>query len=229
MALIASTSRQVDVRVSTSSSVGLVNASLNMVGIAAASTTIDAQTGAFNLNATNTTITAEHFRVGGTGVGGFGLYASSTLSVFFRDGFFTVAPSRSAITIDNKTIDTNPAAQFYRIGFATTSPGAASNVTLSGSPSSFVWFRDGSGGLYGEAFDNADGNPGSIRFDDSSNSIIVSGTVYADDGVTTLGGPTCDGSTQNVRIVVNSGSYASSTSCCGGKWNLLIPSCKLCR
>ncbi len=213
-ALIASTSRQVDVRIATSSTVGLTNASFNISGIAAASTTIDAISGAFGLNATNTTVTAEYFTLSGVNTNGLNLRSSSTLSVF-KDGLINVVPGRSGITIDAATVDTNPASQFFRIGFATTSVGAASNVTLSGSPSSFIWFRDGSGDLYGENFDNGDGNPGSIRFDDSSNSIIVSGTVYSDDGVTAMGGPTCDGSTQNVRIVVNSGSYASSTSCSG--------------
>ncbi len=213
-ALIASTSRQVDVRIATSSQIGLTNASLNLVGIASASTTIDALSGTFSLNATNTTVTAEHFRVAGTNAEGFGLKASSTLSVF-RDGLFTVAPSRTGITVDASTIDTNPTVQYYRVGFATTSPGAASNITLQGSPSSFIWFREGTGGLYGEAFDNNDSNPGSIRFDDSSNTVTISGVVYADAGLTTLGGPTCDGSTQNVRVVVDGGTYASSTSCNG--------------
>ena len=212
VALSASTSRQVDVRIATSSQIGFTGASLNMIGTAAASTTLDAQAGAYSLNATNTTITAENFRITGTDTAGFGLRASTTLSVF-RDGHFTVNPSRSAITVDASTVDTNPTAQYYRVGFATSSPGTTTNVTLSGSPSSFIWFREGTGGLYGEAYDGADANPGAIRFDDSSNTIIVSGTVYNDAGATSLGGPTCDGVTNNVRVVVDGGSYASSTSC----------------
>ncbi len=215
VALIASTSRQVDVRVSTSSTIGFTNASLNLVGSAAASTTIDAQTGAFGLSATNTTLTAEHFTVAGTNANGFGLYASSTLSTF-RDGFFTVVPGRTGITFSTSTINTNPSAQFFRIGFATTTAGSATNVTLVGTTTNFVWFREGTGNLYGEAYDGADANPGSIRFDDSSNSIVVSGVVYSDDGVTPQGAPTCNGTTPNVRIVVNSGTYTASTTCAAG-------------
>jgi hypothetical protein len=214
-ALLASTSRQVDVRVSTSSQIGFTNASLNMVGNSVASTTIDAQTGAFALSATNTTVTAEYFTVAGTNVSGFGLYSSSTLSTF-RDGFFTVVPGRTGITFSTSTINTNPSAQFYRIGFATSSAGSATNVTLVGTSSNFVWFREGSGNLYGEAFDGADANPGSIRFDDSSNSIVVSGVVYSDDGITPQGAPTCNGTTPNVRIVVNGGTYTASTTCAAG-------------
>lgn len=215
VALIASTSRAVDVRVASSSSVGLSGASLNLVGSAVASTTIDAISGAFTMNATSTTITAEHFRFAGAGVNGLGLRASTTLSTF-RDGFFTVVPNQTGITISSTTVAQNPSAQLFRIGFATTSAGAASNVTLSGTTSAFVWFREGTGNLYGENFDAGDGNPGSVRFDDSSNSIVVSGIVYSNDGSTPLGAPTCNGSTLNVRIVVNSGSYSSSTSCAAG-------------
>jgi hypothetical protein len=214
-ALTASTSRQVDVRVASSSSVGLTSASLNLVGTTTASTTINAITGTFGLSATNTTITAEHFTMAGMNAAGLALRASTTLSTF-RDGFFTVVPGQTGITISSTTVAQNPSAQFFRIGFATSSAGAGSNVTLVGTTSQFVWFRTGSGNLYGEAYDASDANPGSIRFDDSSNSIIVSGIVYADDGVTALGAPTCNGSTLNVRIVVDGGTYSSSTSCAAG-------------
>jgi len=210
--LPASTSRQVDVRIATSSQVGFINSSLRIVGAAGATTTIDAQTGAFGLNATNTTLTAQYFNAAGTNVNGFGLYASSTISTF-SDGFFTVAPGRIGVTFDNTTINNNPSAQFFRIGFATTTAGSATNARVSGATSNFVWFRDGTGNLYGEAYDGADANPGSLRFDDSSNSITISGVVYADDGVTPLGAPTCNGVTPNVRVVVNNASYTASTSC----------------
>ncbi len=201
--------RQVDVRVATSSTVGFSSSTLSMQGSATASTTIDAQTGAFSLNASNTTITAEYFTVAGTDASGFGLRASTTLSTF-RDGFFTVTPGRTGITISSTTVSHNPSAQFYRIGFATTSAGTASNVTLVGTSTSFVWFREGGGGLYGEAYDAGDANPGSVRWDDSSNSIVVSGIVYADDGVTPRSSSTV------VRIVVDGGTYTATTSSTAG-------------
>ena len=215
VALTGSTSRQVDVRIATSSNVGFVSASLNLVGIAGASTTIDAVSGTYDISATNTTITASNFTVAGANASGLQLNASTTLSTF-QDGFFTVVPGRTGITISSSTVTHNPAAQYQRISFATTTAGAATNVTLSGTSSTFVWFRNGTGNLYGEAFDAGDGNPGSIRWDDSSNSIVVSGVVYADDGVTPLGSGACNGSALSVRIVVNNGSYSSSTSCAAG-------------
>ncbi|MBY0310038.1 DUF2341 domain-containing protein [Patescibacteria group bacterium] len=213
--LTGSTSRQVDVRVASSSSVGLVNATLNLTGTTTASTTVAAVSGSYAFSATSSTLTAEHFTFAGLDTTGMALRASTTLSTF-RDGFFTVVPGRTGITISSTTVEQNPSAQFFRIGFASTTPGAGSNVTLVGTTSQFVWFRTGSGNLYGEAFDAGDGNPGSIRFDDSSNSIVVSGIVYSDDGVTALGAPTCNGTSLNVRIVVDGGTYSSSTSCAAG-------------
>jgi hypothetical protein len=210
--LTGSTSRQVDVRIASSSYIGFTNASLNLVGLSSASTTIASQSGAFTLVATNTTVTAEHFTTAGTGVGGFGLLASSTLATF-RDGYFSVVPGQTGITLSSSTITKNASAQLYRISFATTTPGSASNVTVTGTTSSFVWFRSGGGNLYGEAYDSGDGNPGSVRFDDSSNSITVAGTVYADDGITLLGAPTCNSTTPNVRIVIDGGTYSASTTC----------------
>ncbi len=214
-ALLASTSRQVDVRIATSARIGFVSASLNLVGGTGATTTIDAVSGAYSLSATNTTITAQNFSVAGADAFGLTLRASTTLSSF-QDGLFTVVPGRSGMTISSSTVAHNPSAQFQRISFATTSAGVGTNVTLVGTTGSFVWFRNGLGNLYGEAYDAGDANPGSIRFDDSSNSITVSGTVYANDGTTTLGSPTCNGTTPNVRIVVNNGTYTASTSCAAG-------------
>ena len=90
------------------------------------------------------------------------------------------------------------------------------NVALSGTSTDYVWFRDGIGSVYGEDFDDDDANPGAIRWDDSSYQTEVSGVVYADDGVTPLGAPTCDGVTENVRIVIDGGTYTDTTSCDSG-------------
>ena len=213
--VLTGANRQVDVKVASSSNISLTNASLSMVGTSTASSTISAIGGTYTFTINNVTLNNQYFTINDIGSSGLNLTSSSTLTTF-SDGYVNVAPGRTAITIDASTVDTNPAKQLHRIGFATTSLGTASNVTLSGSPTSFVWFRDGVGGLYGEAFDSGDSDPGSIRFDDSAFLVTVSGTVYSDSGTTPMGSPTCDGSTQNVRIVVDGGTYASSTSCDAG-------------
>ena len=98
----------------------------------------------------------------------------------------------------------------------------ARNVTqIGGTPGSYWWFRGSAGDIDGEAFDNDTGNPGSVRWDDSQLLITVAGTVYSDDGVTTMGAPVCDGSTQSVRIVVNGGSsYTGSCNASTGAFSI---------
>lgn len=204
--------RQVDVKVASSSNISLIGASLSMIGTSTASTTISAISGTYTITASNSTLNNQYFTLSGTGIDGLNLTASTTLTTF-SDGYLDIAPSYTGIKVDASTIDTNPAKQLFRIGFATTTTGAAGNVTLTGSPSSFIWFRTGFGNLYGEAFDSGDANPGSIRFDDSAFLVTVLGTVYSDDGTTPMSVLTCNGVTPNVRLVVDGGTYASSTSC----------------
>ncbi|MFN3692835.1 MAG: DUF2341 domain-containing protein [Candidatus Paceibacteria bacterium] len=204
--------RQVDVRVASGSSIGFTAASLNLTGTTSATTTVAALTGSFSLNATNSIVTARNFSVASTGPAGFGLLGSTTLSQF-DDGYVEVTPGTSGLRIDGTTVNTNPAKQFLRVAFATTTAGTGSNVTFTGTSTSFVWFKEGTGNLYGEAFDGGDTNPGAIRFDDSSYLITVSGRVLRSDGSAALGAPVCDGVTPNVRVVVNSGSYTAQTSC----------------
>ena len=210
--LSATTSRQVNVRVAGGASVTASSSVLQIVGSSTASTTIDALSGTFTLTAQTATVTASYFEVAGTDVAGFNLSASSTVTSF-DNALFTIGTGVAAITVDASTIDTNPASQFFNTNFV--SAGGNVNVTLSGSPSSYWWFRDGSGDRYGEAYDNADGDPGSIRWDDSSYVIDISGTVYADDGVTPLGTPVCDGVSNVVRVVVDGGTYTNSVPCSG--------------
>lgn len=212
VSLATTTPRQVDVRIQNGATVIASSSGLSIVGSSTASTTIDAQSGSFTLRTNTASVTAQYFEVTGTNASGFQLTSSSTVNTF-NNAYFRIPAASSAVTVDASTIDTTPAKQFFDTDFVTA--GGNVNVTLSGSPTSYWWFRDGAGDRYGEAFDNADGNPGSIRWDDSSYSIVVSGTVYADDGNSTLGGPTCDGVTNSVRIVVDGGVYSSSTPCSG--------------
>jgi hypothetical protein len=127
-------------------------------------------------------------------------------------GAFTVsAASASAITLSSTTINASPSKQIYNIRFATTSAIAAYNVSQTdGTPSSFWWFRSGTGNLYGEAKD-----------DDSSIVITVSGRVYSDVGVTPIIGGTCDGSTAVVKVVISGGaSYTGSCSNINGTYTI---------
>ena len=77
------------------------------------------------------------------------------------------------------------------------------NVTADGVPTTFWLFSNGTGNIYGEAFDNDDGDPGSIQWDDSNFAVTISGVVYSDDGVTPMSAPVCNGSTEVVRVVLD--------------------------
>lgn len=212
---LGSSSRAVDVRLANGATTTVTSANLSILGTSSASTTIAAQSGSFNLIVSSSTLNAEYFTVANVATSGLQITASSSIGTF-KDAAFTVTPGRTGITIDGGTINTNSAEQYVNFNFATTSAGAATNVTLSGTSTNYVWFRTGSGNLYGEAYDANDANPGAIRFDDSSYLITVSGIVYSDDGTTPMGAPVCNGVTNNVRIVVNGGSYTSAVPCNAG-------------
>ena len=211
---LASTPRAVNVRVASSSSVTIDSANLVITGTSTASTTIGAITGTYTFILTGADVSAQYFTVAGTDSDGMQWLASTTITQF-EDGLFDVATSSfTGISIDDTTIDTNPTSQFERIGFTSSDTSDSFNVTRVGStPSSFVWFREGFGNLYGEAFDQNDADPGNIRFDDSSITIAISGTVYSDTGSTPLGAPTCDGVTNVVRVVVNGGGFTDTVPC----------------
>ncbi len=215
-ALGTSSERQVDVRIAANATTTISNgATLSIIGAPAASTTIDAQSGAYGMVLNTAVLNAEYFSLTNTATSGLQLLASTSINVF-KDGSVAVVPGRTGMTIDGSTVNTNPSEQYLNFRFATTSAGLGTNVTLSGTSTNFIWFRSGAGALYGEAFDANDVDPGALRFDDSSYIITVSGVVYSDDGVTPMGTSTCDGVTPNVRIVVAGGLYSNAVSCAIG-------------
>jgi hypothetical protein len=112
--------------------------------------------------------------------------------------FATTTPSVNRIDAEYRNL-TNPTS-FYATSSAET---VAHNVTTNGVPTTFWLFSGGTGNLYGEDYDNDDGDPGSIQWDDSNFSISISGTVYSNDGVTPATYPVCNGSTEVVTVVLD--------------------------
>lgn len=206
--------RKAMVSFASSSVVTIAGATLSIVGSSSATTTMDAFTGTYALSVLRGTTTASHYSFAGLGASGLVL-ASSTKVIGLSDGAFTLGvASGTALTVSSSTINNaTTSLQIYRVSFGTTTAITGRNVTQKdGNPSLFWWFKETTGNLDGEAFDNDTGDPGSIRWDDSSLAITISGTVYSDDGVTTMGAPTCNGSSPNVRVVTSSG-IATSTHC----------------
>jgi len=220
---LSTTSRQANVRFASGAGATFSGATLNITGISSASTTIANQgSGTYSLSITGGTLTAQYYQF--TDLGGSGLSLLGTVSVpTMNNGSFTVgAAAGSALTISSTTINASPAKQITGVRFATSTAIAAKNVSQTdGTPTSFWWFKTGYGNLYGEAYDNDTGDPGSIRFDDSNIVITISGTVYSDAGVTPLTGGTCNGSAQSVKVVVNGGtSYTGSCSAADGSYSI---------
>lgn len=197
---------------------------LQMLGAANATTTIANQgSGTYLFTVSSSTLNAQYYQVRNTNAAGLSLSGSTTITSLANGDFELGTNGGSLITVASTTINHNPALQIQHVRFATSS-GITSgiNVTQSGTtPASYWWFRNASGNLAGEAFDDDTGNPGSVRWDDSQLLITVSGTVYSDDGVTAMGAPVCNGSTQNVRIVVNGGtSYTGSCNASTGAFSI---------
>jgi hypothetical protein len=215
--------RQVNVRFASGASAAFTNATVSMTGISTASTTVDNQgSGNYTVSVSGGSLTADYYQFSNMGSTGLSLLNAVSVSNFGHATYNVSLAAATAITLSSTTINANPSKQILNVRFATSSAIAAKNVTQTdGTPASFWWFRSGTGNLYGEQYDNDTGNPGSVRFDNSSVVVTISGTVYSDDGVTPLTGGTCNGVAQSVKVVVNGGtSYTGSCSAVNGSYSI---------
>lgn len=212
---ISGSPRQVTVRFAdTASSTYSESAALHIIGSSTATTTITNQgSGSYGIEVSSSTIDASFYDFSNMNTAGLYL-SSSTLITSLADGSFTLDTNGgSMISLATSTIDANSELQIERVSFATSS-GISSgfNVTeVGGVATSYVWFRNHYGNYDGEANDNDSGSPGEIRWDDSGNTISVSGTVYENDRVTAMNAVTCDDVTAVVRVRVNGGGDHTGT------------------
>jgi hypothetical protein len=217
-ALTGGSERQVDVRIASGAAITVQGSTLHILGGASATTTIANQgSGTYALSVASGTVNAQYYQVRHTNASGLLLSGSTTITSLTSGDFELGTNGGTLLTVSSTTINHNPALQIQYVRFATsTGIATGTSVTQSdGTPASYWWFRNAVGNLSGEAYDNDTGNPGSIRWDDSQLLITLSGTVYSDDGVTPMGAPVCDGSTQSIRVVVQGGS-AFTGSCTPG-------------
>lgn len=201
----------------------ITDATFEVLGSSATSTTVANQgSGTYAINISAGTTTAQYYEM--IDLGSTGVSLTNAVSVTsLDDGLFTVAaPGGSAITLSSTTIDANVGKQIYRVTFATTTAISAFNISQTdGTPASYWWFRESLGNLDGEALDNDTGDPGSVRWDDSSLTVAISGVVYADAGVTPLTAGTCSAGTP-VRLVVEGGATYDQ-ACTGGAGAFTFP------
>ncbi len=212
--------RAANVRIAPSASVS-IGGTLRMLGDAVASTTVANQgSGTFALSVQGT-VNAQYYRVRNTDANGFGLYGTTTVTSLAQGDFELGSTGGTMLSLSQGTINQNPALQIQQVRFAT-STGVSSgfNVTATGTPISYVWFRNHYGNYASEAYDSdLGGNPGFVRFDDSGFSITVSGNVYSDRGTTAIGAP-CDGTTPVVKIAVGGGTYSGSCNAGSGAFSI---------
>ncbi len=206
-ALSATTSRQARIYFADGASALFGTSTLSITGTSTASTTITNQgSGTYSVSVLNGTTTASYYDFANLTSVGLLLSGTTHITTLSNGRFIPSVSSGSGLTVSSTTIDANPALQIHRVTFSTTTNIAAYNVSqIDGTPTSYWWFRESAGNIGGEYFDNDTGDPGSIRWDDSSLVITVSGTVYESDEITPMGSPTCDGATPNIKIVVEGG------------------------
>jgi hypothetical protein len=219
---LAGSERAAAVALADGASVNISGATLNMIGDASASTTVSNQgSGSYSLAVTDSTVNAQYVDVEDADADGLQVLGASTIAQFSDTAFILDAEGGTAMTVASSTIDANTTLQLDGISFSLGGATTGSNVTVTGTPVSYWKFQDHYGDIDGEAFDSdPGGDPGNIRWDDSSFSITVSGNAYSDEGSTVS--TACDGSTPVVRIRVNGGGDHTG-SCSGGDGSFSIP------
>ncbi len=219
---LGGSSRAASVRLASGASVAISSGTWRLLGAAGATTTIDNQgSGSFSLALSGGILNAQYYSIRNMGSAGFQLSGTPTVSSL-SDGDIELAQAGgSAMTLASTVVDQNPALQILRMRIATTTAIGGYNVTETGTPSSYWWFRGHTGNLAGESFDSdPGGNPGYVRWDDSGYDIAVSGHVYSDHGGAAIGNPPCDGTTQSVKLVVDRGTtYTTSCAAVSGAFS----------
>jgi hypothetical protein len=221
-------SRAVSVNIANSSTVNFTGGTLEMLGSASATTTVQNQgVGTYTFIVNGANLNAQYYQIGSTTPLGLTLQGATTIASLANGSFILSIPSGgSSITASSTVIDRNALLQIQQVKFATTTGvNTGFNVTETGVPTStanFWWFRNAYGINAGEAHNNdAGGNPGYIHWDDSGYNISVSGHIYADHGNTVIGNPPCDG-TADINLFVGSNTY--TTSCNAGTGLYTFPS-----
>ncbi len=220
---LGTSSRQVDVRFASGANATFTGSVFTVMGTTTGTTTIRNQgSGTYTLSVSGGTSTASYYDFGDLGLTGVSLQDATKVTSFGNGRFAPGINTGTGLTVSSSTIDVNAGLQIFGVEFSTTTAITATNVTQTGGvPLSYWWFRNSAGNIDGEAFDSDTGDPGSVRWDDSSLSITVSGIVYDDDETTPLGAPTCGVGGTPVRIVVeNGGTYDGA---CDGSGVFTIP------
>ena len=215
--------RPVNVRFDANATATLdVGGTLNVIGTATASTTINRQgAGNYAIKVEGGTLNMQYYQVSNADQYGLNLTGSPTITSLDYGNYELSVEGGSMMTVVSTVIDANITKIITGCSFSTTSDlNTAYNVTETGTPSSYWTFEEHYGNLDGEAYDSDPGDiPGYIRWDDSG--ITVSGTIYLDEGQSIYD---CSGNTLTVRIKLNGiGDYTDDCTGVGGTYSMTVP------
>jgi hypothetical protein len=212
---ISGTPRVANVRLAPNATTTLSSGTWNIVGSAAATTTIATMGGGmYALSVAGGTFNAQYYRIRDTGVTGLNFSGSPTVSQLSNGDLELGITGGTMVTVAGSVIDANPVKTWTNMTFATSS-GVSSgyNVTATGSSVSSCRFNPGSGNWYGETHDNdPGGDPGYLIWTDSAAAITIAGHVYSDEGSSVS--TACNGATKVVHLVVQTGSVTNASSSC---------------
>ncbi len=212
--------RQVNVRIATSSTLTFSGGGLEILGTTTATTTIANQgTGRYGFTVSGGTLNAQYYQVRDTSAAGLTLSGSPTITTLSDGDYLLNVNGGAMMTVAATVIDANPLKIFLRNNFST-AVGSGFNVLATGSAGSSWKFNLHYGSYDGESFDSDPaGDPGYLRWDDSSSAITIAGNVYSDEGPTVS--TVCDNSTQVVRLKIQgAGTYTSSCNSSTGAYSI---------
>lgn len=193
---------------------------LEIQGGISASTTVNALAGTYAINLATSTLAAQYAVFTNLGIAGINITGSSTIVKFDNVDLTAGINAGYTMTLGKEVIDANASKQFAYDFFRNGGFVGARNVAVTATSTNYIRFKQHAGGMDGEAFDNdPSGDPGEVRWDNSSYIISISGTVY-DKTLVPMGATVCDGVTAVVRVQVTGG--ASFGGVCGAGGNFTI-------
>jgi hypothetical protein len=170
-AALGGSSRIANVRIATSSSVTISGGSLEIIGAAGATTTIQNQgTGSYAFTVSGGTFNATRYQIRNTDVNGLNFTGTPAITSLDLGDFQLGVNGGSMISVSGAAIDANASKQISYVQFAT-STGIASgyNVSLTSSSTAAWTFLSHYGNYAGESYDYDGADTcGKIRWSDSS-------------------------------------------------------------
>ncbi len=169
-AALGGSSRQVDVRIASSSALSFTGGTLEVVGAAGATTSVAVMgSGAYSLAKSGGTLNMQYYQFKNLDSAGIVLSGALSITSLSYGDLELSKQGGVLLQVASTTIDQNPSKSIAGMRFATTSGVTGTNVQRNGTTANFWDFNAHYGEIDGEAYDS-DGVDacGAIRWDDST-------------------------------------------------------------